>query len=455
MISQNIFSSMDRRRSVADTLRIRPADLLVDPENPRLAKPNQGQHDTLKALWSSDAGKMLALAADITEQGRLDPTNRLLVMPVDDNGRACYLVLEGNRRVAAIKGLESPDMLQGTIPEARLKELRQFGQIYQQQPIEEVDCVKVEKREDAYHWLELRHTGENNGAGIYKWGSQERENFLVRSGKATKHKPHMQLLNFLERSKVLTAERRAEVPATTLERMVDHPGIREKLGLETVGGELRLRGPEDKVAKAAMGVVNDLIDEKVKVKDVMHKQDRDDFADRLPAVKPTRPEGKGVPADKAVAGAAKRDRTSKKIAAPRDRLIPADCVLKTEGRIHAMQIELRKLSLDEFSNAVAVLLRVFVELTVDDYIERTKLSVTGDSLRHKMEQVNKDLLAKKKLNTQQSKAVAAAISGNLVLVPTVTTMNGYVHNKHLHAGPADLRAAWDNLQSFLMGCWSP
>jgi hypothetical protein len=440
---------------VADTLRLRPADLLVDPENPRLAKPNQGQHDTLKALWASDPDKLLALAADITEQGRLDPTNRLLVMPFNDNGRPCHLVLEGNRRLAAIKGLESPDMLQGAIPEGKLKELRQYGQVYQQQPIDEIDCVKVDKREDAYHWLELRHTGENDGAGIYKWGSQERENFLVRSGKASRHKPHMQLLNFLERSKVLTAERRADVPATTLERMIDHPGIREKLGLETVGGELRLRGAEDKVAKAAMAVVDLLIDQKIKVKDVMHKKDRDAFAESLPAVKAVRPAGKGIAADKAVVGTAKQART-KKVAAPRDRLIPPDCVMKTTGRIALIENELRKLSLDQYSNAVAVLLRVFVELTVDDYIERNQLATKDDgNLRYKMEQVNKDLVGKKKLSQQQSRAVSAAISGNLVLAPSVTTMNGYVHNKHLHAGPADLRAAWDNLQSFATACWSP
>lgn len=440
---------------MAATLRIRPADLLVDPENPRLAKPNQGQHDTLKAIWAADVDKMLALAADITEQGQLDPTNRLLVIPFDDNGRACHLVLEGNRRLAAIKGLESPDMLQGAIPEAKLKALRKHGQEYQQRPIEELDCVKVDNREQANHWLDLRHTGLNNGAGIQSWGPQEKNNFLIRSGKEAQHKLHMQLLNFLERSKVLTAERRAEVPSTTLERMIEHPGIREKLGYEAVDGELRIRAPEDKAAKAALDVVDGLIDGKIKVKDVMTKEDRTKFAAGLPTVKATRAVGKGVPADKAVAGATKPSRT-KRLSGPRDQLIPRDCALKTTGRVQQIEVELRKLSLDQYANAVAVLLRVFVELTVDDYIERHKLAVKDDgNLRYKVEQVNKDLAAKKKLNAQQTKAVAAAISGNLVLAPSVTTMNGYVHNKHLHAGPADLRAAWDNFQSFLMGCWSP
>lgn len=440
---------------MADTLSIRPADLLVDPANPRLGKPNQGQQETLRALWKSDEDKMLRMARDISDQGRLDPTNRLLVMPFDDNGRACYMVLEGNRRLAAIKGLESPEMLKDAIRESTIKELRRLSQEYQQHPIDEIDCVTVATREEAYHWIMLRHTGLNEGSGIYQWGPQEKQNFLIRSGKADKHKPHMQLLNYLERSGSLTPDRREKVPSSTLERMVEDPAIREKLGLELIDGELLLRAPEDKVAKAAMLIVDDLIDKKTKVPDVMTKEQRAAFAAKMSPVKPTKPKGKGIPADKATAGPPKPSKT-KRIAPPREKLIPGDCPLKTEGRIQQIETELRRLKLETYPNAVAVLMRVFVELVVDDYIERNNIAVKDmGNLRYKMENVNKDLAARKKLNAQQSKAVGATISGNVVLATSVTTMHGYVHNKHLHASPAELRAGWDNLQSFLIACCSP
>jgi len=35
--------------------------------------------------------------------------------------------------------------------------------------VEPIQCGLCENREEADHWIELRHTGENDGAGIVGW----------------------------------------------------------------------------------------------------------------------------------------------------------------------------------------------------------------------------------------------------------------------------------------------
>ena len=37
-------------------------------------------------------------------------------------------------------------------------------------------------RDEARHWMELRHTGLNEGAGLMDWGSDEAARFRAKTG---------------------------------------------------------------------------------------------------------------------------------------------------------------------------------------------------------------------------------------------------------------------------------
>lgn len=445
--------------AMPETTPISLADLLIDAENPRLPQPNVGQREALRAIAKDQGKKLQVLARDILQHG-LNPADLPIVMPLrDDLNR--YVIVEGNRRLTALKALENPEFLSEAVSAGVLKEFRKLSKQYQGAPIETVLCVVVKDRDEARHWIELRHTGENSGAGIVPWGSDDAARYRART---VGLEVHSQALNFLERRGDLTPEARRAVPATSFKRLLETPAVRSKLGIEVRNRQLFLLADEDRVAKALLYVVQKLTSGETKVKDIYTRLQRIEYADDLPksiVVPATANPREGVPATdgsfKAAVKAQLGVNAQKSLPRHRDKLIPRDCTLNvTDPRLRDMEKELRRLSLEDFTNAVSVLFRVFIELSADFYLDRMKLAVSADdSLSKKLEAAANDLTSRKKLTHQQAAPVRRACQRDSFLAPSVKLMHHYVHNKHLFPTPTDLRAHWDGLQPFVTAIFAP
>lgn len=339
-----------------------------------------------------------------------------------------------------------------------LKEIRRLSRQYQNNPIDTVACLVVKDRDEARHWIELRHTGQNDGAGIMPWGSDESARFRARSGGL---ELHSQVLNFLEERGDLTPESRRRIPVTSLKRLVETPEVRAKLGIEVQGGRMALLADAKRVAKALLYVIHDFSSGDKKVGDIYTKPQRVQYAEALPrevTVTPTLQSGRGVPVGSGTVRAKGKPTAGQRSARHRDKLIPRDCVLNITGqRMRQIEHELRVLSLTDHTNAVAVLLRVFIELTADDYIDRNGLTGASvdDKLKKKLQDVANDLVTRNKLSAQQAKPVRRACAKDSFLAPSVDLMHNYIHNQHIFPAPGDLRAHWDSLQPFVVAAWAP
>jgi len=139
-------------------------------------------------------------------------------------------------------------------------------------------------------------------------------------------------------------------------------------------------------------------------------------------------------------------------------LIPKSCKLGVkQQRIQKIYEELKRLDLDEFPNAGAVMLRVFVELSLDHYLEHTmdksEQEINGMKLSQKLTSVANYFEQNSIMTALQLVPVKTAAGGQTLLAASVKTLHGYIHNQHFSPIASELKTAWDNLQPFMENLW--
>jgi hypothetical protein len=119
--------------------------------------------------------------------------------------------------------------------------------------------------------------------------------------------------------------------------------------------------------------------------------------------------------------------------------------------------ELQGLELKEYSNSVAVLFRVFLELSTDYYLvhtmKKSKTSLLSRNLAQKLLDAVDHLEGANVLSRQDAAPVKAACARKSFLATSVVSMNEYIHNYLMTPTPTDLRTAWDGFAPFVKAIW--
>ena len=415
------------------------AAVLLDTENPR-HESVASQRDAILALIDDQGQKLVKLATDIAEYG-MSPIDRLLVM----KHKRSYVVVEGNRRIGVIKLLENPELAEGT-PIAR-DILRVAGA---GAAPTEVDCAIAPTREAARHWLELRHAGEAEGAGVVRWGSLQTNRFRSRPGTQA-----AQAISFIDalisayphNAKVQEdLQTIAEQRLTTLGRLVQDPNFKKLLGLSEQDGRVVSHFSSDALEKTIRQLLRDVATE-MSVTKLKTKEQRQKYVDELPRPDAEKFKVEPRPLEEADAAPSKpRPAPAKRAATSRPQPVFKGVDLRNLGdRIQAILNELRRLDLERFPNAAALMMRALVELTIDQVYDNKQWPLKGElktrvrKCLHEVDPTDKD---------DRYQAVRTGLSDGTSLL-AVATMHGYVHNRHYHPTATELRTIASNYEAFL------
>jgi hypothetical protein len=447
-----------------EVVQIPVSDLLLDSANPRLSTDQPDQQRTLLELIEGRQDHVLNLAEDIVEQGSLDPTAPIVVVATADR-RKRYKVIEGNRRVLALKALETPSLISGKLNERQHRRLSGLSRRYAHAPLDEITCVLFDTEEEAEHWIRLRHTGQNEGRGLVPWGAVEQDRYNSR--RQGVRKPAGQVLEFVEKHGNLSAEARASSRGvlTNIERVLGTPEARQHLGVDVTRGQVIALYPAEELAKSLTRIVEDAKSGEVTVPQLYHVQDRVDYVNRLPrSALPRRTKRLAQPVllDDLTECKPKPRSPSKpkprRRPKPRTTVIPEQAGLNVKPpRINAIYNELIELTAEQCPNACAVLLRVFLELSVDHYIEDRRLlsekAARTKPLAFRLKKVTADLQETGRIPSKLRKAIEQIADGPTILAPGISTFNQYVHNSYFFPRTRDLYLAWDELAPLMEALW--
>lgn len=138
--------------------------LKFDPENPRLPSKYNGMKDEMEIIdYMLRYGNIVELMKSIGETGYSDAEPLL----VTKNNEGTYIVIEGNRRLAALKLLNNPDLAK-----VKKKSIIEVLNEVKATP-KEVPVIVYQERDDVLDYLGYRHI-----TGVKDWGSLEKARYL-------------------------------------------------------------------------------------------------------------------------------------------------------------------------------------------------------------------------------------------------------------------------------------
>ena len=193
--------------------------LYLDPKNPRHI-PIENQKEIISYLIENE--KIKELAKDIAEKGMTNPLD--LVGIITENNKK--LVVEGNRRVCALKLLDKPCLAP--------KKYQKYFTTLQGKVKNQITKIPVHvfpNRDEAQPWLSTLHTASSN-TSRKPWSPEQKTRFDQSVDGRPDHAAALTILDFSLENNLISPEKSQKV-ITTITRMLSTPEVRHAFGITT------------------------------------------------------------------------------------------------------------------------------------------------------------------------------------------------------------------------------
>lgn len=370
---------------------INVTSLYLDGRNPRIphVTGSTSQRDLIAQLIEHD--KVYELAKDIAEQGYF-PTEVLI--GVEEKGKK--IVLEGNRRLAALKLLLSPE----AGPAQYQKRFQVLHARVAPESISRVRVVFAPSRDDAAPIIVKRHTV----GGVKRWERSQQAQYLRefvnsdstlddlsrRLGISKADLTSMlksdtmyqvaKSLDLADETEAIVSDPRA-FNISTLERLVDNSSFGPFMGITfDEFGQFTGRVEKKEFLRAYRRIVSDIAHEEIDSRKLNSDHQIKEYLASLGKDKPNLTKKGSFTSESFTAeDVADEEDSGEPEAKPRPvrrqkGLIPSHVKCRLSNpRIEGLFKELRRLSVADYPNSCGVTFRVFFELIVANYLDKSGL----------------------------------------------------------------------------------
>lgn len=422
-------------------------NLLLWDRNPRLTEAATSQSEIINQMVNSDGKNLYELAKDIVDHGKLNPAENIIVLQRD----GANTVYEGNRRICALKILDTPEIVENENFRKRIAKLSARKTF----PVA-ANCYVVDDPEEQYHFIRLKHTGQNEGAGVVDWSTWEKEHFLFEFF----GEPKSQAMIFVESLEAMYAGDAELVESinqvkrhryTSVDRLVSNAGFRDAFGISFKGQEMLMAPSKTALKPGVKKFFGDLEGERGKVSEFYNSDKIEDYIQEIKSALPSRAELKKKPKAVPVEAPAKKPAPkAKKPPKPKKPVIRLFAGLELPNQPERTQnilYELQTMKVYDFENGCAVLLRVLVEAVVAETIQKNGWKPDADAgLRDRVLLCADEIDSKKQL--QEFKYVRQ--KANTKNDPaSISTLNNYAHNRLFNPIADNLKKVSDNYTPYL------
>lgn len=482
-------------------------DLHLDPRNVRLDIPDGvPESDIVQDLFTNE--KALNLVEGIAKVGLL--THEIPIV-VERDGQ--LIVVEGNRRVAALKAIQNPYLAPDH--QARISKFAQL--VPSREAVRRITVKKAPSQDDADQLIAALHTGNQRVA----WTPARQAAFFqaqLDAGKSPDHLiaqyPTVDVRKFITRSRILELfrnvsyddpslgdyARKRRFPVSTLARLYENDNFLELVGIQVKNetGEVSLLSSAESFKRVATKIVSDIRDGKINTRslnktssnryveymqelyDLLNEKRPEDetHADWQPIETSTsqsnsrkgagesRPDEESGSADSGGGRSNKPADTGRDKAKPfpkkRNYLSTDNLIVPSEfpASIHEIVKELSAINIQRFPNATLDLLRTFLEKAIKAYAE-----ALGEDIRKGSNEKGFVFLSncliwleehfRKNGKTALIQPVQKIRGGRYGFVGSKEHLDATNHNHHIFATPDDVRESWATIEGIMKAVLKP
>jgi len=433
--------------------KVKITDLFLDSKNIRLdGGVNLSQDALINDLFSNEDA--MQVLKSIAVNGFFPDE-----IPVTVKEDKKFTVLEGNRRVAAVKALLRPEIVPSK--ESAIKEILKTAVAVS----DEREVVVAPDRDSAMIFLANKHTLNTKR----RWRPLRQAYFYraeLDRGKTVQNLrddyptvdigKFLRLLNVHKIAKSIKYDSETiakkvhnekSFPASTIERLYEDKRVRDFLGFDFDGdGEVKINIDKKEFEKGFKKVVEDVVEKNVDSRALNAEKDRKAYLDNFPKSDiPSKTKGSKVVTSKDFTEA------SLSYTHKRTKLAPKDVKFSLQApAVKRMLIELQGIDYHKFPNATHDLLRSFLECALKAYFDHCGNSIKpakgknyvflDDVLKAFKSEMDVDK------NTQLSQLTQKIISDVTMVSYSAQAMNATNHNPSVFATDKEAEDAWDTME---------